>query len=113
MKLKDGYGKGFHTGPGRLDDRSILRQSAQRTKTATAATAARRPAAELNDAEMAPLPPFRFDGELPEPDAVCVPEPDAVFAPEPEPDAVLVPVAVLLLVTPKAVVDCVETPSGL
>jgi hypothetical protein len=62
---------------------------------------------------MAPLPPFRFDGELPEPDAVCVPEPDAVFAPEPEPDAVLVPVAVLLLVTPKAVVDCVETPSGL
>jgi hypothetical protein len=65
MKLKCSYEKSVHTRTRRPDYRSTVRRPAYSTKTATAATAPRRPAAELNDAEMAPLPPFRFDGELP------------------------------------------------
>jgi hypothetical protein len=60
---------------------------------------------------MAQLPPFRLDGELPEPGTVWVPVPNAVL--EPETAMVLVLAALLLLVTLRAKIDCMEMPSGL
>jgi hypothetical protein len=65
MKLKYGYENSVHTRTGRLDSRSTVRRSAERTNTATMATATRRSAAKLDDAEIPPLPPFRFDGSCP------------------------------------------------
>jgi hypothetical protein len=111
MKLKHSYEKSVHTRTGRLDSRSKMRLSARSTKSATAATALRRLAAERNDTEMAPLPPLGLDGEMPELDTVWVPVPNAVL--EPETAMVLVLAALLLLVTPRAKIDCMEMPSGL